>query len=402
MPNGVNPGEQIIRVRIEDVSAGAVPGMGGKKGPTVPTVPGMPLTLPKVMADTFQKVGGIMKGMGKITLAVMGIASIVGILKGSKIIGAFGNAFLTLLSAFIDVMLMPFIPFLSGLINLLLPLIPAMMTFFDNPAKVLLVGLGAIIGGSVGGILGGLAGRALGALIGSAIGGKIGGILGGALGSLAGPLGTVLGAIAGAIIGGLIAVGIGKLIEKWDDVKGWFVDISIKIADFFKGPFVNFWVAIGSALAQFFSGPFVDFWVAIGGAISHFFSGTFVDFWVEIGRAIAHFFSGTFVDFWVEVGRAIARFFTGTIPSFWGMVTDALKNFFGSIGKLFSFQAGTPFVPRDMLAVIHRGEAIIPARQNTFTFFQNFTYSSPTSYIAGRDMGAGFRSNVNASVLRMA
>jgi len=41
---------------------------------------------------------------------------------------------------------------------------------------------------------------------------------------------------------------------------------------------------------------------------------------------------------------------------------------FGSFFKeIFSFQHGTPFVPQTGLAIVHRGEAVIPASQNTFT-----------------------------------
>jgi len=40
-------------------------------------------------------------------------------------------------------------------------------------------------------------------------------------------------------------------------------------------------------------------------------------------------------------------------------------NFFSSlISALPSFDVGTPYVPRDMLAMVHKGEAIIPANQN--------------------------------------
>jgi hypothetical protein len=41
------------------------------------------------------------------------------------------------------------------------------------------------------------------------------------------------------------------------------------------------------------------------------------------------------------------------------LIPDPLK-----IGDLNPFAMGTPYVPRDMLAVVHRGEAIIPASQN--------------------------------------
>ena len=47
-------------------------------------------------------------------------------------------------------------------------------------------------------------------------------------------------------------------------------------------------------------------------------------------------------------------------------VTEPVGSFFADVAKKFlpSFDVGTPYVPQDMVAVVHKGEAIIPAEYN--------------------------------------
>ncbi|MEW6169683.1 MAG: hypothetical protein AB1651_18615 [Pseudomonadota bacterium] len=61
------------------------------------------------------------------------------------------------------------------------------------------------------------------------------------------------------------------------------------------------------------------------------------------------------------IGRDIARIFLRKA------ITEPAGAFLVDLFKsgLPAFDAGTPYVPRDMLAVVHRGEAIIPARENS-------------------------------------
>jgi hypothetical protein len=57
-------------------------------------------------------------------------------------------------------------------------------------------------------------------------------------------------------------------------------------------------------------------------------------------------------------GAGIGAFFGGPIGALLG----------GAAGSLIGgfFKEGTPFVPRDMLGVLHKGEAVIPAKRNPF------------------------------------
>ena len=66
------------------------------------------------------------------------------------------------------------------------------------------------------------------------------------------------------------------------------------------------------------------------------------------------------------------------------IITGGFKEYFqilagltgGSAGAWpagFSFQAGTPYVPQTGLAMVHKGEAIIPASQNTYDQRKNYS-----------------------------
>lgn len=72
---------------------------------------------------------------------------------------------------------------------------------------------------------------------------------------------------------------------------------------------------------------------------------------------------------------------------------------FGFLGSLFggSFASGTPFVPNDMLAFVHRGERIVPATENargggremSFTLVQNFAKGTDKKTVGQAAAAAG-------------
>ena len=83
----------------------------------------------------------------------------------------------------------------------------------------------------------------------------------------------------------------------------------------------------------------------------------------------------------------LANAFTAIIGSFFPASTPGSDAFFNAwetefgVGRAIpKFAAGTPFVPRDMLAMVHRGETIIPAGQNRggdVIFHFNFSGGPP-------------------------
>jgi hypothetical protein len=66
-----------------------------------------------------------------------------------------------------------------------------------------------------------------------------------------------------------------------------------------------------------------------------------------------------------------------------GLGGSTLKNFLGKLG-VPGYAVGTPFVPQDTLAMVHKGEAIIPAAANPFTRgTQAASGATPTIIIQG-------------------
>jgi hypothetical protein len=360
----------------------------------------------KMSKDIGKQMGNLGKTLGKVALGVIGLTSIIGVIMKSKVLGAFGNAFLTLLGAFVDVMLMPLIPIFSQVLKLIQPILPDMMDFFDNPAKAILVGLGAILGGVIGGAIGGV----LGGAVGAGLGGKIGGAIGTALG---GPLGTIIGVIVGALIGAAIAL----LISKWDDVAKWWNGIAVGVSEW--------WSKVTSDVGKWWNevtSNVGNWWSGVIGNVGSWWSGVIGNvggWWQGIIGNISSWWQGTIgnIGSWFQgvIGN-VGSWWQGIISnvsSWWsGLIETVRSSFVGAINSIIDLinrvpfvnipklQSGTPYVSENMIAQLHKGERVVPASQNTFNFYQSFTYASPSSYLAGRDMGAGFRSNVNTSILR--
>ena len=409
MADGVSAGEQVIRIRIEDLATGLVPGMGQTRLPSgaPPRLPAAPPTLSeKISKDVGKQMSNLGKTLGKVALGVIGLTSIVGVIMKSKVLGAFGNAFLTLLGAFVDVMLMPLIPIFSQVLKLMQPILPDMMDFFDNPAKAILVGLGAILGGVIGGAIG----SALGGAVGASLGGKIGGAIGTALG---GPLGAVIGAIVGTLIG----AGIALLISKWDEVSAWWNGVAAGVSEWWSktiGDVGKWWnEVIGNVSGWWNSlvGNVSGWWNNLIGNVGGWWQGIIGNvsgWWQNTISNVGSWFqniAGTVGSWWQNIINNISSWWSNLITTVRTTFVTAINSVIDLINRvpfinIPKLQGGTPFVTEDMIAQLHKGERVVPASQNVFNFYQSFTYASPSSYLAGRDMGAGFKSNLNTSLLR--
>lgn len=161
----------------------------------------------------------------------------------------------------------------------------------------------------------------------------------------------------------------------------------------------NWWGVIqtaGGAAATFIGQQWRDL-VAL-------FKGFGSDF-EAVGRAIAD-------DFWAIAGAVQAVIdkvqqlidLIPSIPEPGDLLDDALGgagNFLGgAISNLPGFASGTPFVPRDMLAVVHRGEAIIPAAQNRAGTYGNVAYITINSTGGQSDESAATIARQLAKILK--
>lgn len=100
------------------------------------------------------------------------------------------------------------------------------------------------------------------------------------------------------------------------------------------------------------------------------------------------------------LGNAISGFIGGGGGGF-----DIGKIIGSLLGGLPSFDVGTPYVPRDMVAMVHKGERIVPAAQNraggAMTVQQTFMLSGPADRRTQQQVAAAAVRGLEAAARRM-
>jgi len=331
--------------------AGPLADVGTKFGPLV--LGFSQLGGPKLIAGVTGSLGAL---GGKVLPGL--VASLAGLLPAlGGTLAAIGSGIGGLIAAAIPIgmALLPVI--------LIAALIAAVVFLINNPEivdKIVEV---------VGGILTAF-GDALGALV---------GIVGQVVGAAVGAFGAIVGGIAGAIgkiVGEILSIP-GKVVKAWVDLGvgvtgfigkalGQFLDLHLKV--------VGFILTIPGKVAS---------WVgSILGQVTTLASTFLAKIGSLVGSIVTFFLSipGKVIGIGAEIVKGIIR----GMASLPGQLLDTVANAFRSLRidigpfhisssgvqidlpkiELPSFAVGSPFVPRDMLAMVHAREMIIPAAES--------------------------------------
>ncbi len=173
-----------------------------------------------------------------------------------------------------------------------------------------------------------------------------------------------------ALVVAAVVAGILWIVKHWEEVKtavmnfpNWLREKFGLIGDILAQPFENgikLIKGLWNGAKQFFGG------------VKEFFEGIFTldgtkivnglkSMLVGMGNIIISFIEGVINAFLIPINTAIKLI--NKIP---GVEIPTLKV---TIPRLPSFDVGTNYVPKDMEAVVHKGEAIVPKRFNSSEFF---------------------------------
>ena len=173
-------------------------------------------------------------------------------------------------------------------------------------------------------------------LIGTAIGLLIGG-----------PLGAIVGFITGVIIGGIVPL----VLNNWESIKSWFKSGLGAI----KQWFIDTWNSVKTKTNEL--------WNTLKSGVYNFFTG--------IGSTISEKVRSIINTYIISPINKVISWINGALNFSYGgktilgrQVIPPFSVNLGNLKSLPSLDVGTNFVPNDMLAMVHQGEAVVPKAFN--------------------------------------
>lgn len=173
-------------------------------------------------------------------------------------------------------------------------------------------------------------------------------MIGTAIGLLiGGPLGAIVGFITGVIIGGIVPL----VLNNWESIKTWFKNGLGAI----KQWFIDTWNSVKTKTSEL--------WNSLKSGVYNFFTG--------IGSTISEKVRSIINTYIISPINKVISWINGALNFSYGGKTILGKQVIppfsvnlGNLKSLPSLDVGTNFVPNDMLAMVHQGEAVVPKAFN--------------------------------------
>lgn len=224
----------------------------------------------------------------------------------------------------------------------------------------------------------------------SALGG-IGKAVGGVGTKIKGLLG-IIGIKGAIIVAAIAAIGLAvyTVIENWDAISQWFVDLGNTISDFFTKTVPKLWNDFVGWLSNI-PDKLRDFGYSIGHALGtatkacvDWFNNDLIPFFTTtipnfLTQDVPNFITKTVPEWFSGVGKAIKDFFTVKVPEWFLSLIDSIGKFFTEdIPKFF-----TEIIPNFLKECEKVGKALIDGILNGITGGAKWLLDSITGFCGG-------------------